>query len=196
MQRGPKASIPYVSVAFFPSWKYNFIAYRSSKVSSRPDCIFEIHQLSQSDFSRLYSNSCCSCSFGREIIKIGQSSHKMYSNKIVNFQESTIILNACTKRVWKHIECTTYLLFWTNPGRCAPQKSSFTAACPPHPLPISQPIQVRRTRYASEIRMNSYVTFSYGLPHMNTPVLADQQRLTYIRSEQKLGAVERTYQEW
>ena len=32
-------SIPYVSVAFFPSLKHNFIAYRSSKVS---DCIFEV----------------------------------------------------------------------------------------------------------------------------------------------------------
>ena len=43
MQDGRKAvwSIPYVSVAFFPSLKQNFIAYRSSKVSSRPDCIFE-----------------------------------------------------------------------------------------------------------------------------------------------------------
>ena len=30
---------------FFPSLKQNFIAYRSSKVSSCPDCIFEIHQL-------------------------------------------------------------------------------------------------------------------------------------------------------
>ena len=37
-------SIPYVSVAFFPSLKQNFIAYLSSKVSSRPDSIFEIHQ--------------------------------------------------------------------------------------------------------------------------------------------------------
>ena len=37
MQDGPKAvwSIPYVSVAFFPSLKQNFIAYRSSKLSSR-----------------------------------------------------------------------------------------------------------------------------------------------------------------
>ena len=34
-------SIPYVSVAFFPNLKHNFIAYRSSKVSSRPDCISE-----------------------------------------------------------------------------------------------------------------------------------------------------------
>ena len=34
MQDGRKAvwSIPYVSVAFFPSLKHNFIAYRSSKV--------------------------------------------------------------------------------------------------------------------------------------------------------------------
>ena len=44
MQDAPKAvwSIPYVSVAFIPSLKQNFIAYLSSKVS---DCIFEIHQL-------------------------------------------------------------------------------------------------------------------------------------------------------
>ena len=46
----------------------------------------------------VYSNSCCSCSFEAEIINIGQSSHKMYSNNIVNFQESTTILNACTKK--------------------------------------------------------------------------------------------------
>ena len=55
----------------------NFIAYRSSKVSA---CIFEIHQLRQLGFSRVYSNCCCSCSFEREIIKIGLSSHKMYRN--------------------------------------------------------------------------------------------------------------------
>ena len=91
-------SISYVSVTFFPSLKQNFIAYHSSKVSSRPDCIFEIHQLWQSGFSRVYSNWCCSCSFEAEIIKIGQSSHKMYSNNIVNCQESTTILNACTKK--------------------------------------------------------------------------------------------------
>ena len=45
MQDAPKAvwSIPYVSVAFFPTLKKNFIAHRSSKVSPRPDRIFEIH---------------------------------------------------------------------------------------------------------------------------------------------------------
>ena len=46
----------------------------------------------------MYSNSCCSCSFELEIIKISQSSHTIYSNKILNFQESTPILNACTKK--------------------------------------------------------------------------------------------------
>ena len=106
MQDAPKAvwSIPYVSLAFFPSLKQNFIAYRSSEVS---DCIFEIHQLRQSGFSRVYSNYCCSRSFEPEIIEIGQSSHKMYGNNIMNFQESTTILNAYTKNVWKLIECTT-----------------------------------------------------------------------------------------
>ena len=109
MQDAPKAvwGIPYVSMAFFPSLKENFIAYRSSKVS---DCIFGIHQLWQSCFSRVYSCCCWSCSFEPEIIKIGQSSHKMYSNNIVNFQESTTILNARTKNVWKLIVCTSYIL--------------------------------------------------------------------------------------
>ena len=87
MQDATKAawSITYVSVALFPSLKQNFIAYRSSKVSSRPDCIFEIHQLWQSGFNRVYSNCCCSCSFEPDIIKIGLSFHKMYSNNILNF---------------------------------------------------------------------------------------------------------------
>ena len=73
----------------------NFIAYRSSKVS---DCIFEIHALWQSGFSRVYSNSCCSCSFEPEILRIGQSSHKMYCNNILNIQVSTTILNAHAKK--------------------------------------------------------------------------------------------------
>ena len=100
MQDGPKAdwSISYVSVAFLPSLEQNFIEYRSSKVPSRPDCIFEIHHLWQSGFSRVYSYCCCSCSFEPEIIKIGQSSYKMYSNNILKFQESTTVLNACTKK--------------------------------------------------------------------------------------------------
>ena len=101
-----KHSIRFCGI--FPSLKSNFIAYRSSKVSSRPDCIFEIHQLWQSGFSRVYSNCCCSCSFEPEIIKIGQPAHKMYSNDVLNFQESPTILNAC-KKGWKLIECTTYV---------------------------------------------------------------------------------------
>ena len=86
--RCSKSSLKH-SVRFcdiFPSLKQNFTAYCSSKVSSRPDCIFEIHQLWQSGFSRVYSNSCCSCSFEPEIIKIGWLSHKMYRNNVLNFQ--------------------------------------------------------------------------------------------------------------
>ena len=88
-----KHSIHFCGI--FSSLKQNFIAYRSSKVS---DCIFEIHQPWQSGFSIVYSNCYCSCLFKCEIIKIGQSSYKMYSNNILNFQESTTILNACTKK--------------------------------------------------------------------------------------------------
>ena len=100
MQDASKAvwSVPYVSVAFFPSLKQNFIAYHSSKMSSRSDCIFEIHQRWPSGFSRVYSNCCCRCSFEAEIIKIGQSSHKRYSNNLLTFQESTTTLNASTKK--------------------------------------------------------------------------------------------------
>ena len=73
-----KHSIRFCGI--FPSLKQNFIAYRSSKVSSRPDYIFEIHQLWQSGFSRVCSNCCCRCSFKPEIIKIGQASHKLFSS--------------------------------------------------------------------------------------------------------------------
>ena len=53
-----KSSIRFCGI--FPRLKQNFIAYRSSKMS---DCIFEIHQLWQSGFSRVYYNCYCSCSF-------------------------------------------------------------------------------------------------------------------------------------
>ena len=113
MQDGRKAvwSIPYVSVAFFPSLKQNFIAYPSSEVSLCPDFIFEIHQLWQSGFSRVYSNFYCSCSFEAEIIKIGQSSHNMYSNNILNYQESMTIWNTCTKIVWKLLNAPPFNYF-------------------------------------------------------------------------------------
>ena len=58
--RWSKSSQKY-SIRFcciFPSLKHNFIAYRFSKCPRR---IFEIHQLWQSDFCRVYSNCCCSC---------------------------------------------------------------------------------------------------------------------------------------
>ena len=109
MQDGRKAvwSILYVSVAFFQSLKHNFIAYRSSKVSSRPDCIFEIHQLWQSGFSRVCSNYWCSCSFEPKIIKISQSSHWIYSNDILHFhgkvyENSKCLYKKCLETYWRH----------------------------------------------------------------------------------------------
>ena len=41
-------------------------------------------------------------------MKIGQSSHMMYSNDIMNFNESTTIINACKKSLetyWMHYVC-------------------------------------------------------------------------------------------
>ena len=70
---GVKHSIRFCGI-FFPNLKDNFIVYRSSKVL---DCIFEINQVWQSGFSRVYSSYCCSCFFEPEIIKIGQWSHQM-----------------------------------------------------------------------------------------------------------------------
>ena len=102
-----KHSIRFCGI-FSPSLKQNFIAYHSSKVSSRPDCIFEIHQLWQSGFSSVYSNCCCICSFKPEIIKICQSSHKMHSNNILNFQESTIIVIETYWRTHTHTHTHTH----------------------------------------------------------------------------------------
>ena len=107
----------------FPSLKQNFIAYRSSKVSSFLDCNFEIHQLWQLGFSWVYSNCCCICSFEPEMIKIGQSSHKMYSNKILKFQESTTILNTWTKKTGNLLKAQRIriymFLFWSNVGNAS-----------------------------------------------------------------------------
>ena len=99
-------SILYVSVAIFPSLKHNFITYRSSKVSLHPDCIFEIHQLWQSGFIRVYFNCCCSCSFEPEIIKIGQSSHNMYKKKSRNLLDAPRI---CIKISWIYL-----YMYWVD----------------------------------------------------------------------------------
>ena len=99
--------------AIFPSLKQSFIAYHFSKVS---DCIFEIHQLWQSGFSRLYSNYCCSSSFEAEIIKIDQSSHKKYSNNIVNFWRVYNNFKCLYKKgletYWSHHVVSTDVLIW------------------------------------------------------------------------------------
>ena len=106
MQDAPKAmwSIPYVSVAFFQV--YNRILLRIV-LPHLLIVFFYIHQLWKSGFNRVYSNSFCSCFFESETIKIGESLHKMYGSNMLSFQESTTILNICTKKVWEPIEFTT-----------------------------------------------------------------------------------------
>ena len=77
--------------------KHNFIAYRSSKV--------HIAFLKFTSCDNQVLIGCIPIAAVAVLLKIGRSSHKMYSNNIVNFQESTTILNACTKSLetyWKH----------------------------------------------------------------------------------------------
>ena len=102
-----KHSIRFCGIFF--KFKAKFYAYRFSKVS---DCIFEFHQLWQSRFSRVYCNCCCSCSFEPEMIKIGQSSHMIYSNHILNFQESMTILNDCTRKSGNLLKAPRMLQVW------------------------------------------------------------------------------------
>ena len=127
LQKHSEAFHTFLWHAFFPSLKQNFIAYRSSKVSSRPDSIFEIHQQWQPGFSRVYSNWRCSCSFEPGIIKIDQSFHKMYSNNTLNVHEYTTILNAHTKKFWKLIVCTSYIYIYIYDATfwcCHPRKKT------------------------------------------------------------------------
>ena len=83
--------------------------YHSWWISKMQSDTLEESYAIKSGFSRVYSSSCCRCSFEPEIIKIGQLSYKMYSNNILNFQLCTTILNPCTKNVWKLIEFPTYM---------------------------------------------------------------------------------------
>ena len=74
--------------------------------------------LKLTSFSSLYSNCCCSCSFEPEIINIGQSYYKMYSNNILNFQEATTILNSFTKILetyWMHCVIRIYHFIIRSP---------------------------------------------------------------------------------
>ena len=87
-----KFKTEFYCISFF--WSFRLPFWNSPAVTIR--------------FYRVYSNCCCSCWFESEIIKISQSSHKMYSNNILNFQESMSILNVHSKKVWKLIVCTSY----------------------------------------------------------------------------------------
>ena len=98
MHDAPKAvwSIPYVSVIFFQVW--NIILLHIVLLKCPP---VQIAFLKFTSYDNQAFVGCIPIAavafFEAEIIKICRSSHKMYSNNIVNFQESTTILNVYTK---------------------------------------------------------------------------------------------------
>ena len=82
--------LPAFLKSLMPLKNWCSIYARCSKSSLKyPICfcgIFSKFKIISRMFSRVYTDSCCSCLFESVIIKIGQSSHKMYSNNILNFQ--------------------------------------------------------------------------------------------------------------
>ena len=49
---------------------------------------------------------------------------------------------------------------------------------------------------AGEVKTDSLATFSNGLLHIDTPILADKHELTFISFVQTLDAIKKTYKEW
>ena len=85
----------------------------------------------------MYSNSYCSYKFAPKQEKIGQSSHKEYSNNILKYLEFTAIINACTKKVWKLFECTSYVIFKLQPHYNCCLFVLLVLAAASHPQPTS-----------------------------------------------------------
>ena len=80
------------------------------------------------------SNCFYSCSFKPEMIKIGQSSQKIYRNNILNFQESKLILNACTKKSGNFWKAPRITFFSTIGLRLKKMCERFFHNLLPHPL--------------------------------------------------------------
>ena len=74
-------------------------------------------------------------------------------------------------------EC--YRLYWTSPGSNIPQSSSCTDTYHPSQKPSKLDKQNMQNR-AGEVRMNSYMMYSSGPPHMDEQGLVDQLELIYI----------------
>ena len=73
------------------------------------------------------------------------------------------------------------MLSWTNPGNWPLQNSNCTATYHPFHKPSKWDKQ-DMLGTAGEVRINLKVMFSLRLLHVNTPVLANQQKLTFINS--------------
>ena len=71
----------------------------------------------------MYSNSYCSYKFAPKQEKIGQSSHKEYSNNILKYLEFTAIINACTKKSGNLLNAPRiYYIYTTEISHFAIQK--------------------------------------------------------------------------
>ena len=102
MQDASKAlwSIPYVSVAFFFQVQ-NIILLHIVLLKCRhvPIGFLKFTSCDNQTLAGCFPISAVAVNLIL-IIKIGQSSHKMYSNNILNFGVTKTILNAGTKNVW------------------------------------------------------------------------------------------------
>ena len=67
------------------------------------------------------------------------------------------------------------MLFWTNPRSSTPQNSSCTATYLLS-YKLSKEDKQDMSDTAGDVRMNSEVMLSFGLPHLDSPVLVNQQR--------------------
>ena len=91
------------------------------------------------------------------------------------------------KARWElHTDAACY--FEQNPGSSSQQSRNCTATY----LPSHKPSKYDKQDIldtTGEVMGHSEVTFSHQLLHMNISVLADQQRLTFIKSVGTFGAV-------
>ena len=108
MPDSPKAvwSIPYVSVAFFPSLKHNFIAYRSSKVyhiSVVFTVILLVLYATSSKIKILFTNI-----RRKEQNILGQSRQRIFRNSFKNKKNATL---SARRVVISKVTSTVFRLF-------------------------------------------------------------------------------------
>ena len=107
--------IPYVFVAFFPSLKHNFFAYRSSKLSSCPDCIFEFTSCNKQVLSGCIPIPAVGVPLNPKSLKLVCHLIRCITITYWIFT-STNILNGCTKSLetyWRRHVLTWEVFCWS-----------------------------------------------------------------------------------